>query len=268
MTLIHGQVWPLKVQHSYKILVHCLFSQKWKQLLRFNRPSTNPKTATPLVSWHRVWSAFFMFEPAWWNCTCNERLSEDSLVCRVIDRYEQISGAVKRNEHNVRLEQFLDEILVISQTNMSPLNIPVLISIHQSLKWEEPRLFPSALRPFLLLGTKSIVCYSWFNRMCSFVTISIWMPSPHYTTCMECWKNGTIISKINRITIIVSPCPVPLHWNFSNRRPSPPCSPSIRSFMNYSSLKWVDCISTCTTILFVVLTVFLRIPLRVRRSRC
>lgn len=51
-----------------------------------------------------------------------------------IGRYEQISTAVKRNEHNVRLETFLEEIVLISQTNMSSLNISVFTSICRLLK--------------------------------------------------------------------------------------------------------------------------------------
>ncbi|CAF0835248.1 unnamed protein product [Rotaria sp. Silwood1] len=50
--------------------------------------------------------------------------------------YEQISSAVKRNEHNVRLENYIDEITHISQIDMSPLNISVLSPILQLLKHE------------------------------------------------------------------------------------------------------------------------------------
>ena len=49
-------------------------------------------------------------------------------------RYEQISSAVKRNEHNVRLENFLDEITVISQMDLAPLNTPVLSAMRRLLK--------------------------------------------------------------------------------------------------------------------------------------
>jgi hypothetical protein len=49
-------------------------------------------------------------------------------------RYEQISSAVKRNEHNVRLENYLDEITLTSQIDMSSLNIPILNPIRQLLK--------------------------------------------------------------------------------------------------------------------------------------
>jgi hypothetical protein len=49
-------------------------------------------------------------------------------------RYDQISTAVKRNERNVRLEVFLDEIVAISKTDMSLLNTPVLNPICRLLK--------------------------------------------------------------------------------------------------------------------------------------
>jgi hypothetical protein len=50
-------------------------------------------------------------------------------------RYEQISSAVKRNEHNVRLEQYREEIIGISQMSMLSMNIPVLHNLCRLLKY-------------------------------------------------------------------------------------------------------------------------------------
>lgn len=51
-----------------------------------------------------------------------------------IFRYERISGAVKSNEHNVRLEIYREEISAISQIDMSSLNISILNPISRLLK--------------------------------------------------------------------------------------------------------------------------------------
>ncbi|CAF0756892.1 unnamed protein product [Adineta ricciae] len=59
-----------------------------------------------------------------------------SIRTSLMKLYEQISTAVRRNEHNVRLEGYLDEATSISQLDMSALNIPVLHSLRRLLKHE------------------------------------------------------------------------------------------------------------------------------------
>ncbi|CAF1248969.1 unnamed protein product [Adineta steineri] len=59
-----------------------------------------------------------------------------SIRTSLMKLYEQISSAVKRNEHNVRLENYLSETTSISQIDMSSLNIPVLNPIRYLLKHE------------------------------------------------------------------------------------------------------------------------------------
>ncbi|CAF4415971.1 unnamed protein product [Rotaria socialis] len=59
-----------------------------------------------------------------------------SIRTNLMKLYEQISNAAKRNEHNVRLENYLDEITLISQTDMSSLSISVLSPILRLLKYE------------------------------------------------------------------------------------------------------------------------------------
>lgn len=49
-------------------------------------------------------------------------------------RYEQISSAVKQNEHNVRLEIYLAEATRISQMDMSRLNSPIVQPLARLLK--------------------------------------------------------------------------------------------------------------------------------------
>ncbi|CAF3604367.1 unnamed protein product [Rotaria sordida] len=59
-----------------------------------------------------------------------------SVRTNLMKLYEQISTAVKRNEHNVRLENYIDEIIHISQIDMSSLNISALNPILRLLKHE------------------------------------------------------------------------------------------------------------------------------------
>ncbi len=61
-------------------------------------------------------------------------LLSNEIYYLMFHRYDQISSAVKRNERNVRLEVFLDEIVAISKTDMSLLNTPVLNPICRLLK--------------------------------------------------------------------------------------------------------------------------------------
>ncbi|CAF1565571.1 unnamed protein product [Rotaria magnacalcarata] len=59
-----------------------------------------------------------------------------SIRTNLMKLYEQISSAAKRNEHNVRLENYLDEITLISQSDLSSLSVSVLSPILRLLKYE------------------------------------------------------------------------------------------------------------------------------------
>lgn len=56
-------------------------------------------------------------------------------------RYELISNAVRRNEKNVRLENFLLDVQSIAQEDLSPINIPVLNSIHRLQRFVYAEVF-------------------------------------------------------------------------------------------------------------------------------
>jgi hypothetical protein len=74
-----------------------------------------------------------------------------SIRTSLMKLYEQISTAVKRNEHNIRLEIFLEEIVPISKTDMSSLNIPVLNPICRLLKHEIDCLL-LLIQSYVLIG--------------------------------------------------------------------------------------------------------------------
>ncbi|CAF2353761.1 unnamed protein product [Rotaria sp. Silwood2] len=80
-----------------------------------------------------------------------------SVRTNLMKLYEQISSAVKRNEHNVRLENYVDEITHISQIDMSLLNISALSPIYRLLKHETDCLL------FLIQSYAFIADYQYMN---------------------------------------------------------------------------------------------------------
>jgi len=84
-----------------------------------------------------------------------------ALRTNLMKLYEQISNAVKRNEHNVRLETHLNEMTNISQMSTTPLNIPVLNALGRLIKHEIDCFL-------LLIQTSSYICdYQYMKSVSS-----------------------------------------------------------------------------------------------------
>lgn len=134
----------------------------------------------------------------------NGLLSFLQIRTNLMKLYEQISSEVKRNERNVRLENYLSDVKSITQTDMSTLNMSILQPINRLLRYEIDCLH------FLTQSYMFICDYHYMNSISAL----------HQMFCVLKEWNDNIENQTNTMHRFMITSPSPLNFFKSTSKPA------------------------------------------------